>query len=553
MTAASGMTPPEGCSIAWRPMSRRHVLFILALSLAFAGLNFASLNGEVLGLFHDDAIYAVVAKALEEGQGYRIISVPTAPVQTKYPFIYSSILAMVWKFNPSFPENILALKLVNVVAFWAILLLGYQLCRRSVDGETDTYFFVILLGSNPFVFSFTDYSLSDTLFVALTLLALVLLGCHGSAASTPTTVGAAAGVIALAYLTRTAGAALILAGLLHFIAGRRRSHLAVYLLAIAAGVSPWLAWQLVHSSGAAEPSLLSYYVSYEKSALARSDPLLAWRIVSGNLRYIVEAFDTLFLMTVVPGLRLVIYPLIAMGGYHTIRGHTVFFTSFVVIYGALILSWPFHPGRYVLPLIPIVVLFLVRGVREVGLWMARHARSTGGKRRVAALARIPLLVLVALSLFWLGLYLRPAPGTTRGWLGQRFSYRWDGFKETFAWIRANTREDAILASAYDPLYYLYTGRQAIRPWFHRPETYYYPYGRSAATLGSPEAAMAEISLLGVGYVLIDPLDGYGEKEAATEFFHKLVLAAPDRELVFVSADGRHRVYRLRGTGDDQSR
>ena len=67
----------------------------------------------MLGLFHDDGIYAVVAKSLSDGAGYRIISLPTAPDQTKYPFLYSYILSWLWSLDPKFPDNIGLLKAAN--------------------------------------------------------------------------------------------------------------------------------------------------------------------------------------------------------------------------------------------------------------------------------------------------------------------------------------------------------------------------------------------------------------------------------------------------------
>jgi hypothetical protein len=60
----------------------------------------------VLALFHDDGIYAVVAKSLHDGAGYRVSSLPTAPDQTKYPFLHSYILSWLWSVYAKFPDNI---------------------------------------------------------------------------------------------------------------------------------------------------------------------------------------------------------------------------------------------------------------------------------------------------------------------------------------------------------------------------------------------------------------------------------------------------------------
>src|SRR5690349_13950375 len=49
---------------------------------------------------HDDSIYFVGAKSMAEGSGYRILSLPAEPFQTKYPPLWSLALAAIWKIDP---------------------------------------------------------------------------------------------------------------------------------------------------------------------------------------------------------------------------------------------------------------------------------------------------------------------------------------------------------------------------------------------------------------------------------------------------------------------
>jgi hypothetical protein len=79
---------------------------ILGLLIGVGGV--WSSNKEVLGLFHDDGIYVVVAKSLHDGAGYRIISLPTAPDQTKYPLLYSYILSWLWSLDPKCPTTLVS-------------------------------------------------------------------------------------------------------------------------------------------------------------------------------------------------------------------------------------------------------------------------------------------------------------------------------------------------------------------------------------------------------------------------------------------------------------
>src|SRR5271166_1491546 len=59
-----------------------------------------------LGFYHDDGIFLVSAKGLADGEGYRILSLPNEPYQTKYPPLYPALLALVWKASPNFPANL---------------------------------------------------------------------------------------------------------------------------------------------------------------------------------------------------------------------------------------------------------------------------------------------------------------------------------------------------------------------------------------------------------------------------------------------------------------
>jgi hypothetical protein len=129
--------------------------------------------------------------------------------------------------------------------------------------------------------------------------------------------------------------------------------------------------------------------------------------------------------------------------------------------------------------------------------------------------------------------------------GNRVPYGWAGFEESFAWIRAHVPPDALLATAYDPMYYLYTGRRTIRPALHRPATYFYPYGRAKPNVGSVDEIRPQLDQLKAKYLIIDPLDGYAERSATSRLFDELLLAYGNKaKNVFTSSDGKHKIYAL---------
>ncbi len=128
-------------------------LWAILLGLLVGVASVWSSNKDVLGLFHDDGIYAVVAKSLSDGSGYRIISLPTAPDQTKYPFLYSYILSWLWSLDPKFPDNIGLLKAANAVFLSASFVLSYFFYRRRIEGEeSEALLFAALVCINRLCF-----------------------------------------------------------------------------------------------------------------------------------------------------------------------------------------------------------------------------------------------------------------------------------------------------------------------------------------------------------------------------------------------------------------
>ena len=166
---------------------------VIILALLLGGAAFWGTNKQILGLFHDDGIYTVAAKALASGDGYRIESLPGAPPQTKYPFLFSFLIALLWRLAPSFPKNIALLKSLNVLILVAIFLSAVAYFRwSSSSSRFMAVLFAVLVCTNPIIFSYTDYVLSDLLLVLLTLIALTL--CSGMIEPSPFKKGGLRGI-----------------------------------------------------------------------------------------------------------------------------------------------------------------------------------------------------------------------------------------------------------------------------------------------------------------------------------------------------------------------
>jgi hypothetical protein len=266
----------------------------------------------------------------------------------------------------------------------------------------------------------------------------------------------------------------------------------------------------------------------------------------GNLRYLFDMFDLFYLTPLLPGSGILIGCFSLLGLIASARRYDPFMWSLVIFFLALMLIWPFHPGRYLAPLAPLIVLFLFRGLSTTETWLHARLADFSALRWLAKLAWCPLAIVLLLNCVWLSGYLLIKDDrTTRGLYGRRAPYGWAGFEESFAWVRAHAAPEAVLATAYDPMYYLYTGRRAIRPALHRSASYFYPYGHPSPDVGTVAEIKPQLAKLQIDYLIIDPMDGYAEGSATMRLLEELVVTfGGQAERVFTSGDGKHKIYRI---------
>ena len=229
-------------AIAPRPWLRLAIpLILLACLLPFYWTSF---HAPAVGTIHDDGIYLVTAKAMAEGQGYRIASLPDAPRQTKYPIGFPALLALAWKAFPKFPENVPLLKLVPVLSFLAWIGLCGFLARRwgHANWEATLWIAFFCAGTRWAIFAGTNL-MSDLLFGALVLASLhFLLSVEES--ERPVRAALAAGLLcALAYTVRTSALALVASGILALVLRQRRRPALAFAAVSLCVVAAWMLWQ----------------------------------------------------------------------------------------------------------------------------------------------------------------------------------------------------------------------------------------------------------------------------------------------------------------------
>ena len=196
---------------------------------------------------HDDSIYYVAAKGIATGAGYRVLSLPSEPFQTKYPPGYPFFLSLVWLIEPTFPANLTLVTALNWLIFPVFVALSYLWLRRTRRALLST----ALIALNPYVILFSTYLMSELLFGCLVLISLLL----SRRAVLAALVGAAA------YLVRTGGLVLAVSGTFClWLEGRRKEAFqlaAVFLPFVVA----WMIWAKMHQAAGTDIVTL-YYTNY---------------------------------------------------------------------------------------------------------------------------------------------------------------------------------------------------------------------------------------------------------------------------------------------------
>jgi hypothetical protein len=435
------------------------VVFALSLAWAYATI----LQAPASGTYHDDGIYLVTARALAEGQGYRIISLPDAPTQTKYPILFPFLLSLVWRAVPSFPDNLLWLRAVPFIATLAWLYLSWRLLLRCGTTAAGAATIVALTAASPAVAYFGATLMAETLFAALLSGSLLILTMARDAAPRAWRLCALAGLLAGAsLLTRTAGVAVVVAAFAWLVARRRWKDAAAFGAAAATLMLPWVWWVATQTQAADPYHSASVYGSQGSWNIVFS---YTWREKVGvlwmNSLYAASTPASFW------GQRqwLLIPSLLASGvvmrGLWVTRAHPV--TWCVIVYLGMVLIWVWPPTRLLLPVVPLL------------LWQMSVALRQVPNAIVAAMAMV-LTISSSVAVFQLA---AEAPARVISWPRQRMAedpQGWPRLSAMYAWIRRETPVDAVLIGNLDPTYFLYTGRKAVRAFVPDAYALYYSTG-----------------------------------------------------------------------------
>jgi hypothetical protein len=454
-------------------------LVCAALSLTIYWLRLNTIFGHP---YVDDAYYLVLAKALAAGQGYTLVNSLSSGLQPLYPPGFAFILSVFWRITPTFPNNIVWFKWLQVFAVFGVGGLSYLYYVRHHRWSLWLALAAVLTTvlSPSLVFFATTTLMSECVFMLLQMLALVAVAecvrqAKAGEARLALLFAVPAGLFAaFAFLTRSIGVALMVAVLAWLLKERLIKPL---LTAAAMMLLIVLPWQLYARSHAASEEIkreqqgyivMNYtQVFWQRSAGEDETNVITLgelpERVRNNFGTIVgQQFGLLYISRLLPSLgevgfgflSFLLSALAMIGLVSRCRQDLTASEIYVVLSLGFILLWPWDPMRFLLPLMPLLILYVICGGQALWAWWRRKDASPNWRWAVGLAGFMTLLNLVS-NFEFIG-SLDAQGRRNAGEMGQ-----FAEIESMMGWIKENIAENEVCASLNPGLVYLYTNRKTV--------------------------------------------------------------------------------------------
>jgi hypothetical protein len=218
----------------------------------------------------------------------------------------------------------------------------------------------------------------------------------------------------------------------------------------------------------------------------------------------------------------------------------------LVPYLIVVVGHPYPMIRYLVPLVPLTAILAAAGVDRLWLRGSVRPRINTVDWRIfpSLMACVAMAIWLGANLIGISHFPEVTQRAIHGGFGRPMALDWRGFEQTFAWVRQHTRPESRLATPYGALYFAFTDRRAVRPWFHEPDLYEPDYGIGSYSCQDVGAIHDDLRRLSIDYVIADPmlldLDSAYGANCISELLRQY---RAEFTLVFTSVAGEHRVYR----------
>jgi hypothetical protein len=422
---------------------------LLSAALAYAmltkghdwGDDFAAYLAQAISILHGTMRQAVMMNAFTMRESSRAYG----PIAT--PWGYPALLAPVYLACGGL--NIFCLKVVNIPAFAAFLVVFFRFVRRRLS-LVDSVIVLSVLSFNPELLRFQDNILSDITFLFLSTASILFIETT-SVPDHPEGTGwrnlALGAVLFLAFFVRTSGLLLVptllVTQMIHYrgvLSNRSNWPRVVPIAAIPYLVFGVLTLALLVIFQSGESSFLAFYRTMTRRDVI--DNLWIYLALPG------EFFASVPFGKILAGALL---PFLAAGIAVSYRQD---FTSLIYcgLTLLLLITWPSQDGlRYVFPVLPFLVYFTYRGMQAAACLLT-YPRA--GERAVRT------VWLVVVAAFAVGSLQSARINFDRRRLVNDGPFERSS-AELFSWIRSTTAPDSVVIFFKPRAMRLLTGRAAL--------------------------------------------------------------------------------------------
>jgi hypothetical protein len=571
-----GRATPASRSSAIYRVWRRELFSGIALLLIWLAVSLPRLNGPI-DLRWDASTYYVLGTALAQGKGYRLLNEPGEIKAVQYPPLLPAIIAVQQRlmktsdyFKVGWRLRVIYF-LLSGVYLAAVYVLARQLLARAQ---------ALLVGAVTGLSFNSFFYPSETLYADLpfALCCIAFLLCQRK--SDQPFFAAAQGIFgAAAYLLRTAGIVLLVAWVAESLVRRHWTQATIRAGIAVVPVLAWqmYVWQVTKSDEYHRPSYsyqrAPYYysnVTYRENSslidpfrpeLGHTKPSdLLGRVARNSmaiplglgescwfsmplLRYPLDKLHSRLpipmpsgwqkLVSATLGICLVAVGVLSIVGAVLIaRGRDWFLSLYFVIALAVVVLTPWQSQfwRYLAPLAPITLIFLVIGLVAIRGWLL--GRSSNRPRAAVFLPAGCFLAMLLVQIVIAAPFLRnllpvsyyDASGHERVHRLLTYEPHWHALDRAFEWVRQNAQPNAVIATTVPQLAYLRSGHKAVLPPLD-PDT------RQASRL---------LDEVPVSFLILDTL---GRPPISDRYAAPVVAHQPEGwRLAYTAPDGGAKVY-----------
>lgn len=311
----------------------------------------------------DDGRYILLARSLRDFT-YRDLYLVGLPYHSSYPPLYPATLA-VWA--SLFGESFGGFVTMNVLMSGGALIVAFAAVKRGWSA-CGALLCLAVMAINPFLVIRPGGVRSETLYIALSYFALWALAAERPSRRLLWVAGTAA---IAAGLTRSVGLALVGAIGIMWLLERRYKAVVLFGVAAAVTVGAWMLWGLL-----APEQVVGYH--YFADALTGAEAAAPGLVSAFGDRmtkllpnYAGLTIPWVLAAPTVPGTpvdNLVISVLMLAGivvGLVRLYRRWPVAVIYMLLYGVLLVAWPYHRPRFMEPLIPLLLATLMLGIGTI--------------------------------------------------------------------------------------------------------------------------------------------------------------------------------------------